>query len=135
MSVPMMQVIRVHRYGGPEQLQIEQQPRPEPRAGEVLVRVHAAGVNPIDWKIRQGLGKDFFPITFPYTPGFDVAGVIEGVGPGVTTLEIGQEVFGRSTKGAYAEYITTSAETLALMPTSLSFAEAATIPTGATTAW
>ncbi len=58
MSTQTMRVIQVHRYGGPEQLKLEQKPRPEPQAGEVLLRVHAAGVNPIDWKIRQGLMKD-----------------------------------------------------------------------------
>lgn len=134
-SIPTLRVVRVHRYGGPEQLKLEEQPRPVPQEGEVLLRVYAAGVNPIDWKIRQGLMQDFFPMTFPYTPGMDVAGVVEDIGPGITTLEIGQAVFGRSTKGAYAEYITTSEKGLVPMPTTVSFAEAATIPTGATTAW
>ncbi|GHO98294.1 NADPH:quinone reductase [Reticulibacter mediterranei] len=135
MSALTMQAIRVHRYGGPEQLKLEQQPRPAAREGEVLVRVHAAGVNPIDWKTRQGFMKDFFPMTFPYIPGIDVAGEVEGVGFGVTTLKIGQAVFGRCTTGTYAEYITASEELLAPKPSTASFAEAAAIPTGATTAW
>ena len=135
MASQTMRVIQVYRYGGPEQLKLEQKPRPEPQAGEVLVRVHAAGVNQIDWKIRQGLMKDFQPMTFPYIPGIEVAGVVEGVGPGVTTFEIGQAVFGQSARGAYAEYITESVEALALKPEILSFAEAATVPVGATTAW
>ncbi len=135
MSTATIRVIRVHHSGGSEQLKLEQQLRPEPRAGEVLVRVRAAGVNPIDWKIRQGLMKDFFSITFPYTPGMDVARVVEGVGPGVTTFKIGQAVFGRGTQGAYAEYITTHASAPALKPETLSFVQAATIPVGATTAW
>jgi NADPH:quinone reductase-like Zn-dependent oxidoreductase len=135
MASQTMRVIQVYRYGGPEQLKLEQKPRPEPQAGEVLVRVHAAGVNQIDWKIRQGLMKDFQPMTFPYIPGIEVAGVVEGVGPGVTAFEIGQAVFGQSTRGAYAEYITESVEALALKPETLSFAEAATVPVGATTAW
>ena len=135
MSTPTMRVIHVHSYGGPEQLKLEEKPRPEPQAGEVLLRVHAAGVNPIDWKIRQGLMKDFQPVTFPYTPGIEMAGVVEDVGPGVTAFEIGQAVFGPCARGAYAEYITVSAEALALKPETLRFAEAATVPVGATTAW
>jgi NADPH:quinone reductase-like Zn-dependent oxidoreductase len=79
--------------------------------------------------------KDFQPMTFPYIPGIEVAGVVEGVGPGVTAFEIGQAVFGQSARGAYAEYITESVEALALKPETLSFAEAATVPVGATTAW
>ena len=135
MATQTMRVIHVYQYGGPEQLKLEEQPRPEPQASEVLLRVHAAGVNQIDWKIRQGLMKDFQPVTFPYAPGIEMAGVVEEVGPDVTTFEIGQAVFGRSTSGAYAEYLTVSVEALALKPKSLSFAEAATVPVGATTAW
>jgi NADPH:quinone reductase-like Zn-dependent oxidoreductase len=140
-----MQAIHVHQYGGPEQLKLEQIPRPEPQAGEVLVRVHAAGVLPADWKRQQGFFKDYFPVTFPYIPGSAVAGVVEAVGPGVTAFQPGQAVFGRSTNGAYAEYTTTAVEPpaltpktfslLALKPEALSFAEAATLSGGATTAW
>ncbi|QBD75134.1 NADP-dependent oxidoreductase [Ktedonosporobacter rubrisoli] len=129
-----MSVIRVYRYGGPEELKLEQQPRPEPQEGEVLLRVQAAGVNPLEWKIRQGLAKDFMPVTFPYTPGDDVAGIIEGLGPGVTSFEVGQAVLGRG-NGTYAEYITAPAEAFVLKPAALSFAEAASIPVGVTTAW
>src|SRR5215471_14472341 len=96
MSTQTMQAIQVHRYGGPEQLRLEEMPRPEPLLGEVLLRVHAAGVNPIDWKIRQGLMKDFQPVTFPYTPGIEVAGVVEDVGPGVTAFKRGQVVLGQT---------------------------------------
>jgi len=130
-----MRVIHIHSYGGPEQLKLEEEPRPEPQAGEVLLRVHAAGVNPIDWKIREGLMKDFQPVTFPYTPGIEMAGVVEEVGPGVTAFEIGQAVFGPCASGAYAEYLAVPVEALALKPERLSFAEAATVPVGATTAW
>src|SRR6266566_297731 len=128
MSTQTMRVIHVYSYGGPEQLKLEQQPRPEPQAGEVLLRVHAAGVNPLDWKIRQGLLKDFMPVTFPYTPGIEVAGVVEDVGPSVTAFEIGQAVFGQSARGAYAEYLTAPVEALALKPATLRFTEAATVP-------
>src|SRR5712692_1310706 len=135
MSTQTTRVIHVYSYGGPEQLKLEQKPRPEPQAGEVLLRVHAAGVNQIDWKIRQGLMKDFQPVTFPYTPGIEVAGVVEGVGPGVTAFEIGQAVIGQIASGAYAEYLTVPVEALSLKPETLSFVEAATVPVGATTAW
>jgi NADPH:quinone reductase-like Zn-dependent oxidoreductase len=134
-STQTMRVIHVHRYDGPEQLKLEEKPRPEPQAGEVLLRVHAAGVNPIDWKIRQGLMRESRPVTFPYTPGIEVAGVVAEVGPAVTAFEIGQTVFGQIAEGGYAEYITASVEALALKPQTLSFVEAATVPVGATTAW
>lgn len=130
-----IQAIRVHQYGGPEQLKLEQIPCPEPQAGEVLVRVHAAGVLPAEWKVRQGLFKDFRPTSFPYIPGSAFAGVVEEVGSGVTAFQKGQAVFGRSNNGAYAEYTTVSVETLALKPEALSFDEAATISGGATVAW
>src|SRR5712691_1330279 len=135
MATPTMRVIHLYRFGGPEQLKLEEKPRPEPSPGEVLLRVHAAGVNPIDWKIRQGLLKDFQPVTFPYTPGIEVAGVVEDVGPGVTAFEIGQAVIGQIASGAYAEYVTVPVEALAFKPETLSFAEAAAVPVGATTAW
>jgi NADPH:quinone reductase-like Zn-dependent oxidoreductase len=130
-----MWAIRVYGYGGPEQLRLERTERPQVRAGEVLLRVYAAGVNPIDWKIRQGLMKDVLPLTFPYTPGIEGAGVVEAVGPSVTTFETGQAVFGQVARGAYAEYVTIPVAALALKPQLLSFAEAATVPVGATTAW
>ena len=106
MPTPTIQAILVHNYGGPEQLKLEQIQRPEPQAGEVLVCVHAAGVNPVDWKIREGWMKDFRPMQFPYIPGVDLAGVVEELGPGVTTFQKGQAVFGQSSKGAYTEYTT-----------------------------
>jgi NADPH:quinone reductase-like Zn-dependent oxidoreductase len=135
MSTRTIQVIRVHQYGGPEQLQLEHIPRPEPQAGEVLLRVHAAGVHPMDWKIRQGLFKDIRPLSFPSIPGAALAGIVEEVGPGVTAFEVGQAMFGQSATGAYAEYVTAPVETLALKPKTLSFDEAATLAGGATTAW
>lgn len=145
MSRQTIQAIRVHQYGGLEQLKLEQIPCPEPHAGEVLIRVHAAGVLPAEWKMRQGFFKNIFPVSFPYIPGSAVAGVVEEVGLGVTTFQKGQAVFGRSIHGAYAEYTTTAVEPpaltpqtfslLALKPDALSFDEAATISGGATTAW
>ncbi|GCE29049.1 NADPH:quinone reductase [Dictyobacter alpinus] len=131
----MMQAIQVRQYGGPEQLRLESVSRPVPQAGGVLVRVHAAGVLPMEWKLRQGFFKTMRPSVFPYIPGSAIAGIVEAVGPGVTAFQPGQAVFGRTNNGAYAEYTTAAVETLALKPEQLSFAEAATISGGATTAW
>jgi NADPH:quinone reductase-like Zn-dependent oxidoreductase len=145
MSKQMIQAIRVHQYGGPEQLKLEQIPCPEPQAGEVLIRVHSVGVLPAEWKLRQGFFQAVRPAIFPYIPGSAMAGIVEEIGPDVTTFKIGQAVFGRSTNGAYAEYTTTAValpalgpETFSLLaekPETLSFDEAATISGGATIAW
>ena len=130
-----MNAIQVHDYGDANQLKLEQIAQPDPQEGEVLVRVHAAGVNPVDWKFRSGMLKNFVPLALPYVPGLDLAGVVEKVGAGVTGFQPGQEVFGRSPNGTYAEYSIAPANTLAPKPKTLSFDEAATIPVGATTAW
>jgi NADPH:quinone reductase-like Zn-dependent oxidoreductase len=135
MAAQTFNAIQVHGYGDTDQLRLEQVHRPRPQAGEVLVRVHAAAVNPVDWKIRSGLMKDFMPATFPYVPGADLAGIVDEVGPGVTSLKPGQAVFGRSSRGSYTEYALAPANALALKPETLSFDEATTIPVGATTAW
>ncbi len=127
--------IQVHNYGNADQLKFEQIAQPEPKEGEVLVRVHAAGVNPMDWKIRSGALKDFMPKSLPYIPGDAFAGTIEKVGAGVTTFQVGQEVFGRGSQGTYTQYAIAPANTTALKTKTLSFEEAATIPIGATTAW
>lgn len=130
-----MQAIRVHQYGGPEQLKLETVPCQVPQEGEVLIRVRAAGVLPMEWKMRQGLFQSVYPAVFPYIPGSAFAGVIEEIGPGVTDFQKGQAVFGRSNKGTYAEYTTVSVETLAHKPEMLGFADVATISGGATVAW
>ena len=135
MSTQTTQAVRIHNYGGSEELKLEQVQRPQPQAGEVLVRVQAAGVNPVDWKITEGHLKDHFQLQFPYIPGRDIAGIIEEVGPDVTMFEPGQAVFGQSTTGGYAEHTIVSVNMLALKPEKLSFEEAAAIPVGATTAW
>src|SRR5579884_1224278 len=103
--------IRIHNYGGPEELKLEQIQLPEPQTDEVLVQVHAAGVNPVDWKITEGWMKDFRSIPFPYIPGRDIAGIIEEVGPGVTAFQKGQAVFGQSAKGGYAKHTLASINT------------------------
>lgn len=135
MAQQMMAAIQVHAYGGADRLTLDQIPRPEPGDGEALVRVRAAGVNPIDWKLREGAMKDFMPMSFPYVPGVELAGVVERVGPGVTAVRPGQEVFGRAARGSYAAYALAPARDLAPKPAAVSFDEAAAIPLGATTAW
>src|SRR5882762_749563 len=82
-----MKAVRVHNYGGPEVLQFEDSPRPTPGSGELLIRVHAASVNPMDWKVRAGYMKDYIPLPLPFIPGWDVSGVVEAVGSGVTKFK------------------------------------------------
>src|SRR3989442_9293365 len=102
MSDHTMRAVHFYAYGGPEQLVVEHVPRPAPQAGEVLVRVYAAGVNPVDWKIRKGFFKDVRPVPLPFTPGSELAGNVELLGPGVKAFAIGQAVYGRGAHGAYA---------------------------------
>src|SRR6478672_2722326 len=136
-----MKAIRIHSYGGPEVLQYEDAPRPKPRAGEVLIRVHAAGVNPIDWKVREGHMKDFWPHEFPLILGWDVSGTVEAVGAGSAAagrFKKGDEVYSvpdASRDGAYAEYIVVRESELALKPKSLHHVRAAAVPLAAVTAW
>ena len=134
MSDKTMQAIRVHDYGGPEVLVLEEAPRPEPKADEVLIRVRAAGVNPADWKYRSGAYKQFMPLQFPWTPGLDGSGVIEVVGANVTAFKKGDEVYG-IVPSSYAEYALAKVNEIQRKPASLSFEEAASLPVGALTAW
>jgi NADPH:quinone reductase-like Zn-dependent oxidoreductase len=133
-----MKAVRIHNYGGPDVLQYEDAPRPKPQAGEILVRVHAAGVNPIDWKVREGDMKDFWPHKFPLILGWDLSGVVEELGRGVSRFKIGDEVYSLpdpTRDGAYADYIVVRESELALKPKSLHHPRAATVPLAALTAW
>jgi len=133
-----MKAIQIHKYGGPEVLRYEDAPRPQPQAGEVLVRVHAAGVNPIDWKVREGEMKDFWPHKFPLILGWDLSGVVEELGKGVSQFKIGDEVYGLpdpTRGGAYADYIVVRETELALKPNSLHHIRAAAVPLATLTAW
>ncbi len=134
MSNTKMQAVQIEEYGGPEVLKIVETSIPQPGDGQVLIRVYAAGVNPADWKIRAGYFKQFMPVPMPWTPGIEAAGVIEGIGSGVTQLKTGQAVFGPMT-GVYAEYALAPAGDLQIKPDGLSFEEAASISVGALTAW
>jgi len=133
-----MKAIRIHNYGGPEVLKYEDAPRPKPQVDEVLIRVHAAGVNPIDWKVREGHAKEFLPHKFPLVLGWDLSGVVEGLGKGVSRFKIGDEVYScpdPTRDGAYADYIVVGESQLALKPKSLHHIRAATVPLAALTAW
>ncbi len=128
-----MRAVRFGDYGPPENLVAEEGGRPAPKEGEVLIRVRAVGVHPFDWKLRKGLLKEIVPVPLPHTPGVDVAGVIEEVGPGVVGLQVGDEVYGGA-QGTYAEYATARVDTIGRKPANLSFVEAAAVPLGAATA-
>src|SRR6184192_2032936 len=133
-----MKAIRIHNYGGPKVLHYEDAPRPEPQADEVLIRVHAAGVNPIDWKVREGEMKDFWPHEFPLILGWDLSGVVEELGRGVSRFKIGDEVYSLpdpTRNGAYADYIVVRGSEVARKPNSLHHIRAAAVPLAALTAW
>jgi NADPH:quinone reductase-like Zn-dependent oxidoreductase len=121
-SVAMMKAVRAHGYGDAGVLCFEDAPLPSPGEGELLVRVHAAGVNPADWKLRA------------ITPGRDVSGVVEAVGPGVTRFAQGDAVFGNAV-GAYAQYAVANEAELARKPLTVDHIHAAAIPLAALTAW
>jgi NADPH:quinone reductase-like Zn-dependent oxidoreductase len=135
MSNATIQAIQAHDYGGPEVLVLEQAPRPEPNADQVLIHVKAAGVNPADWKYRSGAFKQFAPLQFPWTPGLDGSGIVETVGANVTIFKKGDAVYGILKSGGYAEYALALASDIQLKPENISFEEAASLPVGALTAW
>jgi NADPH:quinone reductase-like Zn-dependent oxidoreductase len=122
-----MKAIVVHEYGGPEVLKFEDYPDPVPGPGEVLVRVAAASVNPIDYKRRAGLTKDFYPMTFPGLIGVDVAGTVAKLGPGVEGFSVGDQVFAMA-DNTYAELCVVKADVLAKVPKGLDLIEAAALP-------
>jgi NADPH:quinone reductase-like Zn-dependent oxidoreductase len=127
---------RVHKFGPPEAMIFETVPRPDPGPGEVLVEVHAAGVGPWDGWIRAG--KSALPQPLPLTLGSDLSGKVAAVGSGISDMSLGDQVFGVTNTqflGAYAEYAVASAGMLAKKPSSLSYAEAASVPVVAVTAW
>ena len=131
-----MRIVRQTTLGGPEVLEVAEVPRPDPIPTEVLVRVGAAGVNPVDWKTR---GRGGFLGEPPFTVGWDVAGVVEAVGFGVTRFEPGDRVFGMprfpGEAAAYAEYVTSPSRQLARTPDGLGDIEAAALPLAGLTAW
>jgi NADPH:quinone reductase-like Zn-dependent oxidoreductase len=127
-----MKAIVVHAYGGPDVLRYEDYPDPVAGTGEVLVRVAAASVNPIDYKRRAGLTKDFYPLKFPALIGVDVAGTVAKIGPGVEGFSVGDQVFAMA-DNTYAELCVVKAAVLAKVPKGLDLIQAAALPLVTTT--
>ncbi|MEV0738015.1 NADP-dependent oxidoreductase [Streptomyces sp. NPDC050549] len=125
------------RYGGPETEAVVEVDRPSPGPGEVLVAVRAAGVNPVDWKLRTGYRRpgETDTRTFPAVFGNEVSGVVEEIGAGVDGIAVGDEVFGNTVAGGYAEYALLPVTVTAHKPAGLSFRDAATLPVAAATAY
>ncbi|HEX2526620.1 MAG TPA: NADP-dependent oxidoreductase [Geminicoccus sp.] len=144
MPTNTMNAIRLHAFGGPEVLRYEEVPLPELRPGEVLVRVHAVGINPPDWYLRDGYkAVPGFkpPVTLPVIPGSDVSGVVEAVAEDVQSFVAGDEVFGMvrfpsfGDSAAYAEYVAAPASDLARKPAGIDHVHAAGAPMSGLTAW
>jgi NADPH:quinone reductase-like Zn-dependent oxidoreductase len=140
-----MKAIRLHKFGGPEVLHYDEVPIPEPKSGEVLIRVHAAGVNPPDWYVREGMPNVpphmRPPLNLPIIPGTDVSGVVEAIATDVDDFSVGDEVFGLlrfpSLEGgsAYAEYVAAPVSDLARKPARIDHVHAAGLPMAGLTAW
>lgn len=129
-----MRAALVTRFGGPEAIILQRVPKPSPGAGELLVRVAATAINPIDWKLREGYRKD---LPVPFTPGGDFCGFVEELGPDVTGFEPGDAVYGvaKGSVGADAEYLCVPQGNAAPKPRTLGVLEAASVPLVGMTAW
>jgi NADPH:quinone reductase-like Zn-dependent oxidoreductase len=133
-----MKAIVLHQYGGPEVLNYEDAPRPEPKDDEMLVRVIAAGINPVDGLIRSGMFAKNGKKDFPMILGGDIAGVVAKAGSKITTFKVGDAVYAYlslKSGGGYAEYATATEKEASLKPASITFEEAAAVPLAAETAW
>src|SRR5260370_37644209 len=133
-----MKAIVVHEYGGLDALKYEDTPRPEPKENQVLVKVIAAGVNPVDGLIRSGKFAKFFGTTLPLVPGYDMAGIVEKAGAKIEKLKKGDAVYayiGLEEGGGYAEYAVVTEKEAAPKPKAASLVEAAAVPVVALTAW
>lgn len=133
-----MKAVRIHQYGGREVLSIDDIPVPAIAPDEVLVRVVAASINPVDWKVREGYLAQMIPHALPLTLGWDVSGVVEAVGAQVTQWQAGDAVFSRpdlARNGTYAEYVAIRASECARKPRTISHVEAASLPLAGITAW
>lgn len=135
-----MKAIVIEAFGGTDALKIKDIPQPTPQEHEVMIQVAYAAVNPVDWKIREGLLKSRLPHQFPLIPGWDAAGKITAVGKNVRNFKVGDEVYAYCRKpvvkdGTYAEYICFDAAQVALKPKSMTFAQASSIPLAGLTAW
>ncbi len=134
--MPTQTALRLHTYGGPEGVRLDRIAIPAPGAGQVLVQVKAAGVNGLDFKIRQGFVRDAFPLPLPAVLGIELAGVVSAVGEGVARLKVGDRVMGAlGGLGAYAEFAAVDEAKLALTPAGLTDVDAAALPVAALTGW
>lgn len=132
----MNRALLIHAYGGRDAVQIASVAMPEPAHDEVLVRVHAAGINGLDWKIRDGALKEVFALPLPITLGVELVGVVTAVGDGVSGFAVGDRVMGTlGALGAYADHVAVAAAKLAQVPAALDDVQAAAIPVAALTAW
>ena len=132
----MTRAIRFHEYGGPEVMKFEEIPRPVPKDDEILVRVHAVSVNPVDWKIREGHVRRMVDIPLPAIPGGDLSGVVEEAGAMAGDLRVGDAVYAMTgLLGAYAERVAVKSANAARKPASLDHAHAASVPLAALTAY
>jgi len=132
-----MKAAIINQFGTPEVLQIAELPIPEINENQVLIKVHAASVNPVDWKHRYGNHKLILGSDFPICLGYDVSGVVEKVGSSVKSIKKGDEIYGRVDKkygGTYAQYAISSEAAIAIKPSTMSFDEAAAVPLAAITA-
>ncbi len=134
-----MKAIGIKRFNGSAVLEWLELPIPSPGPSEVLIRIHAAGINPVDWKIREGLFEGRMPHQFPIVLGWDASGVVEKAGNEIRALKVGDPVmaYGRKDlihEGTYAEYIVLTEKHCALKPKNLSFEQAAVVPLSALTA-
>ena len=129
-----MKAVRYADYGDPSVLKLEELQVPSPGEGEVLVRVRATGVHPMDWKTRAGYLKQYMPLELPHTPGWELAGTVEALGPGVESLAVGDRVFGRAS-ATYAEYTVAPQATIAKLPDWVSFEAGAALGLTGVSAW
>jgi NADPH:quinone reductase-like Zn-dependent oxidoreductase len=133
-----MKAIRIHGFGGPEVLELDDVPIPQPGEGELLVRIHAASVNPVDYKIRRGTVPWVTRKMLPMTLGRDLSGTVESAGAGVDAFSGGDALYamlGSIDRGSYAEYVLVRPNEAAPKPARLSHNEAAAVPLAALTAW
>jgi NADPH:quinone reductase-like Zn-dependent oxidoreductase len=133
-----MKRVQYRRYGGPEELRLDDVSLPDAGKGQILVKVRAASANPMDWKIRRGEMKALSGSRFPRGLGHDFAGVVEAIGPGVERLKVGNEVFGVTSirqAGTFAEYVVADEKNVGLKPPSISFEDVAALTIVSMTAW
>lgn len=131
-----IRALTLHRYGGPESTRLTAVAAPSPGPGQVLVSVRAAGLNALDWKVREGFVRDAFPLALPAVLGIELAGVVEAVGPGATRFQPGDRVMGAlGGLGAYADLVAVDEARLAPTPAALTDTAAAALPVAALAAW